>query len=173
MPVRIEHTRRSIRLPSFDYASSGAYFVTIGAYQRECLFGEIVDGGMVLNEIGRIVRDGWDGIGEHFSNVKTDEFVVMPNHVHGVIWLDGSCPHVGATHASPLPKGPSSGSVGAIIGSFKSAVTKRVNEMNPLFGPVWQRNYYERVIRSDAELDAVRQYIRDNPAKWEEDPERK
>ncbi|MEK7473817.1 MAG: transposase, partial [Patescibacteria group bacterium] len=170
MPVYFEHTRHSIRLPGYDYASSGAYFVTICAYERECLFGETVNGEMRVDEIGRIVWDCWNQIPEHFPNTITDEFIAMPNHIHGIIRITDAAYGRGTACRAPTVRGaptvrraptterfgkPVIGSIPTIVRGFKSAVTKRVNEMNPLFGPVWQRNYYERVIRSDVELDAV------------------
>jgi REP element-mobilizing transposase RayT len=172
MPAYFEHARRSIRLPSFDYTTPGAYFVTICTYQRECLLGEIMKGEMRVNEIWRIIWDCWNQIPKHFPNTITDEFVVMPNHIHGIIRIIDTAYGRGTACRAPTTERfgkPVIGSIPTIVRGFKSAVTKRVNEMNPLFGPVWQRNYYERIIRSDAELDAVRQYIRDNPRKWEED----
>lgn len=138
--------RRSIRLKGYDYSAAGGYYVTVVAFRRECLFGEIVNGEMRLNAVGRIVRECWDEIPSHFPNAETDAFVVMPNHVHGIIFIyaDGA----GATHASPLqkrttyPHGPAPRSLGAIVGSFKSSVTRRAGrELNS--ANIWQRNYYE------------------------------
>jgi putative transposase len=175
------HRRRSIRLPEYNYAQPGAYFITICAHQHACLFGTILDGEMQLNEMGRVVQACWDEIPAHFAQVELDAFVVMPNHVHGIVVIceDDSigarhaC--VGATHASPLPRranGPQPKSIAAIVGSFKSAVTKRMNELRNTPGaPVWQRNYYERIIRNEAELNAVREYIANNPQRWAEDEE--
>ncbi|OGR05613.1 MAG: hypothetical protein A2511_01970 [Deltaproteobacteria bacterium RIFOXYD12_FULL_50_9] len=118
--------RRSIRLHGYNYSQNGAYFVTICAQNRECLFGEIVDGEMWLNDAGRVVQKCWDDILVHFPYVEMDECVVMPNHVHGIIAI------VGARHAVPLQTGqfdkPVAGSIPTIIRSFKSAVTKCVNE---------------------------------------------
>jgi REP element-mobilizing transposase RayT len=180
MPVYFEHTRRSVRLPSFDYATPGAYFVTICTYERECLFGEILTGEMYVNEIGKIIEEEWLKTAEIRHEIILDEHVVMPNHFHGIVWIlddrNDAGGRRGTARRAPTTERfgkPVIGSIPTIVRGFKSAVTKRVNEMNPLFGPVWQRNYYERIIRSDAELDAVRKYIRDNPAKWEEDTERK
>jgi REP element-mobilizing transposase RayT len=203
-------------LPKYDYTAPGAYFVTICANQRECLFGEIVEGRMVLNEIGKIIIEEWKKTAFIRPYVVLDEFVVMTNHFHGIVWiLDhriGSARRAhetfgrgtarrahetfgrGTARRAPtercVPVGryvpnvhrtltierfgkPVMGSVPTIVRAFKSAATKRVNEINPFFGSVWQRNYYERVIRSEGELNAVRHYIRDNPGRWEEDPERK
>jgi len=166
--------RRSIRLKGYDYTRPGAYFVTVCTHRREMLFGEVVNGVMQLNAFGEIVWKCWDEIPTHFPNVELDAFIVMPNHVHGIIVIvaDGM---VGATHASPLPdpqylshpRGPAPQSLGAIVGSFKSAVTRRINHMRGTSGaPVWQRNYWEHVIRTERVLNAVRQYIHDNPPRW-------
>jgi putative transposase len=160
------HHRRSIRLAEYDYADAGAYFVTVCANGRECLFGEITDGVMVLNGFGVIVREEWLRTSEIRKEIILDEFVVMPNH--GIIVITND---VGATQRV-APTGPVSGSVGAIIGQFKSAVTKRINQIRDNPGvPVWQRNYFERVIRNDRELTAIREYIVNNPVKWAMDRE--
>ena len=145
-----KHERRSLRLPGYDYAQSGAYFATACSHNRACLFGDVVDETMHLNAFGRIVRDVWNAIPAHFSNVRMDAFVVMPNHVHGIIVIVDDTV-VGATHASPLrvatgpddmprrPNGPKPGPLGAIVGSFKSAATRRINAHCETPGAkVWQ-----------------------------------
>ena len=162
------HRRRSIRLQGYDYTQPGAYFVTICTHNRAALFGRVVDGDTVLNECGRIVWECWREIPDHFPHVALDAFVAMPNHVHGIIWIVDD---VGATHASPLPddgpRGPTSGSLGAVVGSFKSAVTRRINARRGTPGaPVWQRNYYEHIIRNEGALHAIRRYIIENPVRW-------
>ncbi len=184
------HNRRSIRLNGYDYTQTGAYFVTVCMQNHECLFGEITDGQMVLNDTGRIVNDCWNNIPVHFPHVELDEFIIMPNHVHGIFVIVGAnvgathvdvthidVMHVGATHASPLqqtstPCGPKRHSVGAIVGSFKSAVTKRTNEIQNTPGAkLWQRNYYEHIIRDENNMNRIREYIMNNPLKWESDRE--
>ena len=139
------------------------------------MFGRIIDGEMQPNDYGRVVQACWNAIPRHFSHVETDVFTVMPNHVHGIMILTNR-PDVGATHASPLrkglPRGPIPHSLGAVVGSFKSAVTKRINVHRNAPGvPVWHRNYYEHIIRDDAEMHRVREYIAGNPARWLEDEE--
>ncbi|MDW7710809.1 MAG: transposase [Deferrisomatales bacterium] len=171
------HRRRSIRLRDYDYSSGGAYFVTICAAGRRCIFGAVWNGEMSLNRNGRSVVESWEAIADHFPQVDLDAFVVMPNHVHGILFLhtDSGVTRAGATHASPLrggALGPARGSVGAVVGSFKSGAARRINQLrNSLGAAVWQRNYYERVIRDDGELADVRQYIMDNPARWADDSE--
>jgi REP element-mobilizing transposase RayT len=176
MASSTEHHRRSIRLKSYDYSLAGAYFITVCTQDRACSLGEIVNGEMRLNDAGEIAVSVWREISEHFPSVATDEFVVMPNHIHGILVVADAS--VRATHASPLPalrgraSGPSQRSIGAIVGSFKSAAAKRINESRGTVGvSVWQRNYYEHVIRGDDALNRVRQYIIDNPAQWAMDRE--
>ncbi len=173
------HERRSLRLRAYDYAQAGAYFVTVCAYRRECLFGEVADGEMVMSDIGRIVADEWWRSAEIRQEVVLDAFVVMPNHIHGIVVITdvGATDHVGAHGRAPLrtrdncPYRPPR-SLGAFIAGFKSACTKRINEHRARPGtPVWQRNYYEHVIRNEEDLNAIREYVIHNPARWAEDAE--
>ncbi len=170
------HHRRSIRLPGYDYSQLGAYFLTICAYQREYLFGEIKNGIMGLNEIGDIISHVWDVLPKRFPQIILDEFVVMPNHIHGIVWITEDRHHptvVGVIHELPLRRMERRRmTLPLIVGYLKMNATKRIHTLNPLFGPVWQRNYYERIIRNERELQAIRMYIRNNPLKWETDVER-
>jgi REP element-mobilizing transposase RayT len=184
--------RRSLRLKGYDYAQAGAYFVTICTQGRVCLFGEVEDGEMRLNEFGEMVRGCWLAIPDHFPHVALDAFVIMPNHVHGIVWIvdatTDAVGNVGATHASPVqthasplpsspqpsvrPRGPQRRSIGAVVGSFKSATARCINADRKTPGtPVWQRNYYEHVIRNEASLDGIRAYIVNNPLQWALDRE--
>ena len=169
------HHRCSIRLKDYDYSQNCAYFVTIVTRQRACLFGEIMGGELALNEIGKIMQEAWNEIPQHFPNVVLDAFVVMPNHIHGIIIIDAPIyvSHVRARHASPLPPwGPKPKSLSAIIGSFKSAVTNRINKMRETPAtPFWQRNYYEHVIRDENDYEAIFNYIASNPINWDKDEE--
>ncbi len=176
----IRHHRRSIRLRGYDYAQSGAYFVTICTSNRECLFGEITDGEIHLNDIGEIVAACWQDIPAHFENVALDSFAIMPNHLHGIIVIGDTssiawAKHLKNVNASPLqdrqpPRGTQSDSLGAMIQNFKSVTARRINVLRNTQGaPVWQRNYYEHVVRSDEELDKIRAYICGNAARWAED----
>jgi len=169
-----KHHRRSIRLKGYDYTQPGAYFVTICTYQREILFGEIVDGKMLLNPCGDIARDEWFKTAQIRENVQLhpDEFMIMPNHLHGIIRIVE--PDVRArrrrapTHESF--GNPVSGSIPTIVRSYKSSVTKRINLLlNSPGAPLWQRNYYEHIVRNQGELNAIRGYIQNNPLKWEID----
>lgn len=177
------HHRRSIRLPGYDYTRTGAYFVTLVTQQRQCLFGDMVDGAVQLNACGDVALACWRDISRHFPRVRLDAMVVMPNHVHGILWIvdelnDGGAIIVGAQHAAPLPAAPLqssgivSGSLAAVVRSYKSAVTKHINAIRSAAGnPVWQRNYYEHVIRDESSLNRIRRYIDENPSRWAFDAE--
>lgn len=153
--------------------------MTIDTFNRDCVFGKIVDGTMSLNEFGKIVDECWHEIPDHFPHVELDEFVIMPNHAHGIIIIVGEQCSVGARRAVPLHTNirqreqfgkPTRGTLPTIIRSFKSATTKRINEIRNSQGePLWQRNYYERVIRDEEELIRIREYIYNNPARWPQD----
>ncbi len=166
--------RRSIRLPEYDYSSPGAYFVTISTHEKKLLFGSLIGEEVALSEWGKIAEKCWQEIPKHFAHVELDEFIIMPNHVRGILWiidLNSTKLAVRATHASPLrqprsARGPAPSSLAAIIGSYKSAVSRAINRLgNSSKFQIWQRNYYERVIRDDRELDAIRNYITHNAIK--------
>ena len=247
-----KHHRRSIRLPGHDYTCAGAYFVTICTHDRGCLFGQVEAGQVQLNAYGRIVLSRWRALQRSFSQLRLDAFVVMPNHVHGILilgegpsaryddnadtlvgrgeasdrpaasvlsghvragFMGGAVPadaspvamvalaeqgeaserpvasvlsgNVGAgcmggafpADASPLrrrgparPAGTDPGSLGAVVQFFKSTVTRTINRRRKTpGGQVWQRNYYERILRTEHEWRACRHYIEQNPARWDED----
>jgi REP element-mobilizing transposase RayT len=187
------HHRASTRLPGFDYSLAGGYFITLVTFQREMLFGEIVDGTMKLNRRGGIVQEEWFRSAEIRKEIRLflDEFVVMPNHIHGIVWIVdgkividnnvGTTRHpdqivnnnivVGADGRPPLPM-PSRKprSLGSFVAGFKSSVTKRIREELGETG-IWQRNYHDRIIRNERELDAIRKYIETNPYNWAKDEE--
>lgn len=172
-----KHHRRSIRLKGYDYTGSGAYYVTIVTHRRACLFGEIVNGEMRLSEVGRITEACWRAIREHFPQAELGAFVVMPNHIHGILILHGHAaesPHVGAQHVAPL-HGPSPrvipGSVGAIVRAYKSSVTRQIVQHRGGAPVIWQRNYYEHIIRDERDHQNVYNYILANPFNWETDDE--
>ena len=177
LPVLSPNHRRSIRLSGYDYSQAGAYFVTIVTHDRKCLFGRVKDGEMELNEAGKMVEQVWLEIIRHFDGVNVDTFVVMPNHIHGIIEIikDNRSSGVGATHESPLPtqgNGPKPGSIGVIVGLFKATVSKKYHEMtNTQNTRLWQRNYYEHVIRDDKDYQVIYDYILTNPLNWERDEE--
>jgi len=175
-----QHNRRSIRLKGYDYSQPGAYFVTICTHNRACLFGDIINGQMILNNYGEIVDNEWIKTAEIRKNIILDEFIVMPNHVHGIIIIDNDAYCRVTVHHDPTINRaptqyecfgkPTSNTIPTIIRSLKSTITKQINIIrNTPNVPVWQRNYYEHVIRNENELNRIRQYIIDNPVKWEND----
>ena len=156
--------RRSPREPTYDYATPGAYFVTICTHEREPLFGEIVDGEMRPNDLGAIVADEWAATGHLRPNVRLDAFVVMPNHVHAVVWIEpareppptGGAGTQRAASLQPAEGRVAPGSLGAIVRAFKGAVTRRARET--LDAPdlrVWQGRYHDRIVRDDDELERI------------------
>ena len=171
------HHRRSLRLQGYDYMQAGAYFVTTCTQSRECLFGEIMDEEMRLNKAGQMVQSVWNELPQHYTGIVIDAFIVMPNHVHGIIVLG-----VGAgPSACPTPGQPqeitSTLSLAAVVHRFKSLTTARYrhgvsqNNWRSFPGRLWQRNYYEHIIRNEEELRSLRQYILDNPEQWALDQE--
>jgi putative transposase len=162
--------RRSIRLRGYDYAQNGAYFVTICVAQRLCLLGDITAGVMRCSAIGAVVKSAWNDLPNHMPGLILDAWVVMPNHLHGIVILPNE--PLTQTLGQTNPSGPKSGSLGAVVGGFKSAVSRQASASNlSLVRPLWQRNYYERIVRNDRELDAARKYIESNPARWADDPD--
>ena len=173
------HHRRSIRLKGYDYSQPGAYFVTLVTNQREEIFGEVANGGMRLNQLGEIVHAEWLKTAEIRSNVELheDEFVIMPNHVHGIIWIVET-QSVGATHrvvrathrVAPTKGTLVPNSIGAILAQFKSITAKRINVLRDTRGvTVWQRNYYEHIVRDQTDMENIWNYINTNPLHWQDD----
>jgi putative transposase len=176
-----DHHRRSIRLKDYDYAQPGGYFVTIVTQSRKCLFGEIVEAEMRLNDAGRIIQTAWDDLPNHYANVEIDTFVVMPNHIHGIVVLVGAGPRA-RPGADGQPQGvaptiKTSLSLPDVVHRFKTLTTKQYIDgvkqygWRHFAGRLWRRNYFEHVIRDDSSLNRIRQYILDNPARWEFDRE--
>jgi putative transposase len=160
------HHRQSIRLKGYDYTQAGFYFVTLCAYERECLFSNVVKGEMVLNAFGKIVEDYWQALPHHFERVQLDAFVVMPNHLHGLILIDSEVKHSSSSSSS----GTARDSLSAIIQNFKSVPTRKVNQEREVSGwHLWQRNYYEHIVRNEVDLRRIRKYVADNPLKWDLD----
>ena len=176
-------SRRSIRLKGYDYRLAGGYFVTVCVMDGKCILADIVEDEMELNSFGQIVDEEWRKLEEIRNQVLLDEYQVMPNHFHGILWLTNEPEiepgriensSIWATQASPLQevvsepsraRGPGQDSLGAVIGGFKSASTRRINEARGISGvSTWQRNFWERIIRNERELEAVRKYVRNNPA---------
>jgi putative transposase len=166
------HHRRSIRIQWYDYCTEGAYFVTICGRGRKPLFGRIHNARMLLNDVGEVVERCWGVIPDHFSGVELDEYVVMPNHIHGILFLTSS--EEGAACGAPTEDGPLARprSLGSIVRLFKSSASKESRLLGlSTLGSVWQRNYYEHVIRDGESLNRIREYILTNPLSWHLDRE--
>ena len=153
--------RRSIRLRGWDYRRAGWYFVTINTWGSCHMLARVCSGKMVLTRMGEIVSERWHAIPGHFPDARLDAFVVMPNHIHGIIRIAKSAGS--GMHGRPLI---TAGSLPAIIRSFKAASTRAVHNDIARYLPLWHRNYYERMLTDRRGLDAVRRYIHDNPARW-------
>ena len=163
-----KHHRKSIRLPGYDYSQAGAYYVTIVTHQRNCLFGEVVNGEMVLNDFGKIAAECWRAIPDHFPLVELGAYVVMPNHVHGIIVITNGRGTIYRAPTQEQFQKPVVGSIPTIIRTFKAAVTRRIGREHNATG-IWQRNYYEHIIRDQTDLQNKTDYIEANPMLWDED----
>ncbi|MTJ53264.1 transposase [Anabaena sp. UHCC 0253] len=178
------HHRQSIRLRDYDYSQPNAYFVTICTQHQECNLGEVINREMTFTVRGFIADQFWLQISNHFPNVELDYFVIMPNHVHGIIVINdeftvikGGETYVmkgGETYVMkggetpPLRKKPT---LGQIIAYYKYQTTKIINNIDHSPGlRIWQRNYYDRIIRNEKALNLARQYIITNPVRWDKDP---
>ena len=205
-----KHHRRSIRLQGYDYSQPGTYFVTICTQNHDYLFGDVADGEMVLNDAGQMVRGVWDELPLYYPGIEADAFIIMPNHIHGIITIQppdaGSppptvgaglraCPPLRTPREQPPPTGqpslpghppPPAGqpqgvapttimSLPDVVHRFKTLTTKRYMDAvkysgwKPFPGRLWQRNYWEHIVRTERELHRIREYIVNNPAKWESD----
>ena len=172
------HHRRSIRLKGYDYTKPGAYFITINAFHRSRIFGVIESGMVRLNACGEIARAEWLKTAEIRREIALDEFVIMPDHMHGIIIImesdnnndnDNDSVEARLRRASTIEQfsKPVAGSIPTIIRAYKSAVTYQINHMRGTPGaPVWQGNYWERIIRNESALSRIREYIRRNLMRW-------
>jgi putative transposase len=169
-----KNDRRSIRLKNYDYSKPGYYFLTICSFQKKFIFGNIEEGRVLLGPVGNFIEKCWTDIPKHFTGTGLDHFVVMPNHFHGILVIDRF--RTGEACLAPTRDSKQKIGLAHIVGSFKSAVSKMVKDMNGRRGdPVWQRNYYEHVIRDEGDLNNIREYITNNPLQWaldEENPDR-
>jgi REP element-mobilizing transposase RayT len=175
------HHRRSIRLKGYDYSRAGAYFVTICTHHHQCLFGRIENGVMFLNDAGEMISRWWNELKNKYANIEIDDYVVMPNHFHGIIHIVGAdlcvCPdnnseRIKGEHAgSPLQRTP----IYKMAQWFKTMTTNKYilnvkqNHWKPFNGTLWQRNYYEHIIRNETSFHKIRQYIINNPTTWATD----
>jgi putative transposase len=176
-PSKNFFSRSSIRIKDFDYGNPGYYFVTICSYEKRCLFGRARQGLIELSDIGIMIQFLWENIGILNRHVELDEFVIMPNHLHGILRLSDQHRASNPTEGMAVPCPYSSsrqinstkpGSLQTIIRSFKGACTKGAR-FHHLADRVWQRGYHEHIVRKEASLMKIRQYIRDNPTKWQRD----
>jgi putative transposase len=182
--------RHSIRLTGYDYSRVGLYFVTLVVYQRENLFGAINTAEMELNEMGRMAVDSWTWLADQYPYVGLDQYCLMPNHFHGILVIKndgggasvpgkgdawsgagGAWSGTGGSRTAPTQGTPIK-PLGRLIGAFKTVSTKKINlcRQTPAM-VVWQRNYYEHIIRNEKDLERIRQYINNNPANWLNDEE--
>ncbi len=163
------HHRRSIRLKNYNYTEEGAYFLTICTNQKQLLFGGVEDGNMLLSRLGAIAFHCWQEIPNHFPHIELDLFPIMPNHIHGILWIVESPSESQPSQYSKV----AAGSIPNIIRCYKAAVTKQINQLCQQKGTslIWQRNYYEQIIRDEKALNNIRQYILDNPLNWCDDSE--
>ncbi len=171
------HHRKSIRLQEFDYSQPGGYFVTLCTHEKVCVFGDVVEDEVRLSSIGIIAKRCWDEIPKHFPMAELDEYIVMPNHIHGIIvlndhgrdgQLNGMNNTVGVEYIQPLPTNFQhviSNSLGSIVRSYKAAVSRECRKQN-IYDFSWQRNYYDHIIRDGKDLDRICEYIIENPIKW-------
>lgn len=174
--------RKSIRLKNYNYAANGYYFVTICTHKKQCFFGNVVNSEMQLSTVGKIAQQYWSEIPQHSKHTYVDEFIIMPNHVHGIIIIDnpknpcrdvpwnipaiddGEC-DLSETMSQLSPK---SGTLSVIVRSYKSSVTRWCRQNgDDIFQ--WQSRFYENIIRNEKSLNNIRRYIINNPAKWTED----
>jgi putative transposase len=166
------HHRVSTRLRGHDYASTGTYAVTICTCGHQHVFGYVNDGMTVLNETGDIAKCCWLQIPGHFIHVTLDAWVIMPNHIHGILIINQPAQIVDMEKGITAALAPKVAPLGTVIGSFKSAVSRLANERIGNSGSsFWQRNFYDRIIRDEFELETMRRYIRLNPVQWAQDPE--
>lgn len=164
------HHRRSIRLRGYDYSQNGLYFITICTQNREHLFGTITNGQMAVNPMGEIAHNEWLMTASMRPTIRLHEFIVMPNHIHGIIEIIPPHIPVGVHAESELGRVQRAPTVGDIVRGYKSAVTKRINALRNTPGlPVWQRNYHEHIIRNETAYLKIAAYIQSNPQRWQED----
>ena len=177
-----KYRTQSIRFGGYDYSAEGFYFVTVCAKGRICCFGDVRNGELNLNEVGKEAQKEWLRTGEIRRNVLLDEFIVMPDHVHGIICIQyqikSSDSASEETHCSASLRrpdnahqnkfGPQSNNLSSIIRGFKSAATKTIHLKFPAAHFAWQSGFYDRIIRNEAELNKIREYVINNPAKWAE-----
>lgn len=163
-----EYRRPRLRDPQQDYAGPGVWFITINTFGAEHLFGTVVDGHVSLTEVGQIARRYWEEIPQHFPHCRIDDFVVMPNHLHGILELVSRPTQLEGIQCSRRFGRPLPGTVGTIVGAFKAAVTREASRVLGHPVTIWQTDFYDCKIRCRQALELVRAYIDKNPARWAE-----
>jgi REP element-mobilizing transposase RayT len=154
-----KHHRRSIRLKDYDYSQPGAYFITIVTGLRKCILGSVSDNRVNLSPSGKIVSKKWNELPRHYRNIWLDRYVIMPNHLHGILVI------IERNDSLPV-------TISEMIRGFKSFSAREINKTKKQMNmPVWQRNYYEHIIRDEQEWATIRDYIEVNPLRWHDDPE--
>ncbi len=169
---RITPSRKTMRLQHYDYSRPGAYFITICSHKKKPIFGVVDKNRTILNSFGMVVKEEWLKTFSLRCYLKNDIYVIMPNHFHALLWITSEGP--GAARRAPTNYfgQSSSQSLSSVVRSFKSSVTKSINELiNSPGSSVWQRGYYEHVVRKDESLQQIREYIANNPLNWSSDPE--
>ena len=165
--------RKTLRLPDYDYSQPGAYFITLLTYRRQQMLCDILDGEPVYTRFGLIVKDSWMNLVQYHARLRLDEFCIMPDHLHGILWLvedsnGGSTPIDPRVSEPATEMSTASGLLSEIIRGFKSFSARKINTIRGTTGsPVWQRGFYEHVISGEDELNQIRQYILENPLKWQ------
>jgi REP element-mobilizing transposase RayT len=163
-----EHGRKDMRLRGYDYSQAGAYFVTLCLERRQCLLGSVVDAEMRLSALGQMIEQVWADLPHHYAHVELDQFILLPNHLHGIVFLTGDSTGGRPRRAVDLPK---------LITGFKIFTTREhrkgsvIGRWQGIEGKLWQKSYFDRVIRNDRELKALREYIANNPLRWHLDRE--
>jgi putative transposase len=170
MTAEDRRRRRSIRLKDFDYTAGALYFLTLCADRRRCIFGKVEEGETRLNSLGRMVEDEWIRSLEMRRHIDLDAFVVMPNHFHAIVALFDQGARSAPLRGKSFRDGMQATGLASLVAGFKAAVTRRASHALPqLRMPVWQRNYYEHIVRDERDLQRIRDYVAANPARWEED----
>lgn len=164
--------RNSLRHPGYDYTAAGAYFVTICAQRGRALFGQVVEQSMQLNPLGEIAHSVWLEFAARQPTIRLDTYVIMPNHVHALLWITGGANQTHSGPADPQRRfgKPLAGSLSTLVGTYKSAVTQRAIRQGLLVDTsLWQRSFHDRIVRGEEELARIRDYISSNPARWLDD----
>jgi putative transposase len=163
--------KNSLRLPGWDYTSQGGYFITIVTHDRLPLLGQIQNDEIKLNEWGEIINRGWLWLEDQYPYVILDDYVIMPNHFHGILWINVDEMNIrkGGSRTA-LTTGTTIKTIGRLVGAFKTVTTKQINLLcESPSQPVWQRSYHDHIIRNDEDLSRIRNYINSNPEKWPQD----